>query len=468
MKPDTAADSSLQDEPLWDVLEEHLDEAEFCLSELRQSLDHPLMGLSALAASVDPRLDAHLDGLLIGGAVAAERLLVPQLTAATETELDRVAVVTIALLAGPHARAVGAGLFHGLAGVRDAAARGCALLPSSRLEAWAIDRFRETKEPANRAALIGIVGELLEPDTLLACLQSEDDSLAAATARVVSRGERRLFGPTLEKFMSHRDASVRESALVASLAWGSPSAWSKCERLALDPARDSLFATRLYGALGGSTAHARLAKLLDNPVRRASAVSALGYAGNPRYVPELLEILGGSDALEAKRAAISVALITGLDLADDAYGVPVVATEPQSVLAPLAVIPESPDDILEAEAALPPLEDDDLNASLVPPVEDAVPQPEPKAIQKFWAAVGANFVEKQRYLCGKPARVPLDWLDALETAPLGARHVLAIALGIRTGGKAWVDTRLRCAQQRQRIAMLRALDLRAFERFYDR
>jgi hypothetical protein len=285
---------------------------------------------------------------------------------------------------------------------------------------------------------------------------------------VVSRGEAKAFGAIMDKLTSHRDPSVRESALVACLAWGLPHAWQRCERLALDREQDAPFATHLYAALGGRTAHARLAKLLENPVRRASAIAALGYAGSPRHVPELLELVRSDDVLEAKRAAIAIALITGLNLAEDAYVI-APAPLPETPRGPLEEFPpESPEDVAEAAAALPALEDDDLDANLVPPPQDVISPPNPDAIERFWKEVGPTFHEQHRYHLGKPRPEPIDWLDLLVQAPLYARHVLAIAFGIRTGGRAFFDTRLFCEQQRQQLALIRGLDLRAFERYYDR
>lgn len=464
----TAATGSTGEvEPLWDVVEEHLNEAEFCQVEFERTLDHPLLTLDQLAGGVQARLIAHLDGLVIGGATVAERLLLPQIEEAVEQDSARVAAAMVALLHGPRSRSAGVGLFHDKVFVRTASVRGCSLAPSARLEAWAVDRFRETKEPSHRAALMPIAGGLLEAAVLLECLQSEDDALCAATARMVARGERRAFGNVMEHLLEHREPSVRESALVGSLAWGLPAAWAVCERLALDRENDAPLITRLYGALGGRIAHARLSKLLENPKRRTSAISALGYAMNSHHVPELIEITGGADRREAKLAAQAIALITGLDLNDEAYAVPA-AEGGQAPRGGTEDEPASPPpDVTEAEA-LPPLEEDDLASNLVPPPEDALPSPERAAIAKFWQRAGPSFQAHQRYLAGKPANTPDDVLDFLGSGALGARHVIALAFGIRTGGQAWPDTRQFTSRQRLRLAALRALDLRSFSRFFDR
>jgi uncharacterized protein (TIGR02270 family) len=456
----TAAESSASEvEPLWDVVEEHLSEAEFCYIEFERALDHPMLTLSGLARAMEARLTAHIDGLVIGGAAVAERLLVPAIADASEMDSGRVTSAIVALLKGPRARTIGAGLFHPKKFIRDASVRGCSLAPSSRLEAWAIDRFRENKEPSPRAALLPIVGGLLEPEVLLECLQSEHDELCAAAARVVSRGERRTFGSVIEHLIKHRDPSVRESALIASLTWGLPNAWGVCERRALDREIDEPLITQLYGALGGNAAHARLSKLLENPKRRLSALAALGYAGNPKHVPELIAAIASADPIEAKVAAQSVALITGLDLNDDAYAVPAAVGG--------GTLAESVPDPTEAEG-LPALEDDNLEANLIPPPQAALPQPDPSAFAKYWDKVGPSFQNQTRCLAGKAGNTPDALLDFLDIGALGPRNILALVLGIRSGGQAWFDPRQTTSRQRERLAALRTLDLRSFARFFDR
>src|SRR3954464_15288602 len=56
------------DAVLWDVVEEHLDELEYQLSEIDRAFERPLLTLEQLAAGPEELAVAHLDALLVGGA----------------------------------------------------------------------------------------------------------------------------------------------------------------------------------------------------------------------------------------------------------------------------------------------------------------------------------------------------------------------------------------------------------------
>src|SRR5437870_2540108 len=76
---------------LWDVIEEHFDEAEFLFEKWERTLYSPGYTLAELGATIEPQLEAHLDGLLIGGREVAARLL--------EQELENDMAPTRALVA---------------------------------------------------------------------------------------------------------------------------------------------------------------------------------------------------------------------------------------------------------------------------------------------------------------------------------------------------------------------------------
>ena len=50
---------------LWDVIEEHLDEAEFLFERWDRALFQPSFNLDELAKTFEPRLFAHIDALLL-------------------------------------------------------------------------------------------------------------------------------------------------------------------------------------------------------------------------------------------------------------------------------------------------------------------------------------------------------------------------------------------------------------------
>jgi hypothetical protein len=64
---------------LWDVFQEHLDEAAWLWGEREASLDSPVYSIAEVAGSLEERVLAHLDGLVLGGKPVADKLLLPAL-----------------------------------------------------------------------------------------------------------------------------------------------------------------------------------------------------------------------------------------------------------------------------------------------------------------------------------------------------------------------------------------------------
>src|SRR5689334_5531802 len=85
---------------LWDVVQEHLDEAEFLYEQWSNAFHSPTYPRRELASTLERRLEAHLDGLVVGGRAVAEQLLIPEL--ANTDAPARSTVAALALLAGEH------------------------------------------------------------------------------------------------------------------------------------------------------------------------------------------------------------------------------------------------------------------------------------------------------------------------------------------------------------------------------
>src|SRR4051794_14057106 len=90
---------------LWDVAEEHLDEAEFLWDQWEKSLDAPNYALAEVAERPEERLLAHVDGLLAGGPEVIAKLVLPALDA---EEPARITAAAYTLLASGEATALDA------------------------------------------------------------------------------------------------------------------------------------------------------------------------------------------------------------------------------------------------------------------------------------------------------------------------------------------------------------------------
>src|SRR5258705_6910781 len=84
---------------LWDISEEHLVDAGFLWTQRERALESPRHTLAEVATGVEERLLAHLDGLIVGGAPVAEKLLVPVLED-DSADPELLVVASLALLEG--------------------------------------------------------------------------------------------------------------------------------------------------------------------------------------------------------------------------------------------------------------------------------------------------------------------------------------------------------------------------------
>jgi uncharacterized protein (TIGR02270 family) len=433
---------------LWDVMEEYVDEAEFAAEARESALDDPEYNLEELAGGPEGKLLACVDGLVVGGPLVVERLLVPEIDRADSEDPARTIAVVLALLASERRDLVAPYFSHDSEAVRGAASRGCALSSATKVDPWLMDQLAAAGMSAERSAVLdAIAARGLQVDSLVASLNSEDTAEVRAAARAARRADRTAHLGAVQWHLLQAESEVRDVALITALGYGSAEAWNLCERLALDPAEPNPVAMELYAALGGPPQHDRLVEALALDSHRAPALRALGFSGNLGVVDRLLPYLQeGADELEAKLSAEAIALITGLDLRDDAF----------------IIEDEDEEEEAEEEALLPAL-DEDVEDDLALKPEDALPTPNPEAIRQWWETEGPRLDESTRHLAGQPwsgAAVA----DYLGRGPLRDRHMVALSLSIQTGGAAYVDTRALVDRQRAQISGVASLSTGSFVR----
>ena len=128
-----------EDRVLWDVVEEHLAEAEFLVEQLERAFDSPTLTLKTLEKGVEARLLAHVDGLVVGGRPVYERLLKPVLD---EPDRDQATLVIAAGLVAVESGRLDnlrPALGHAAVEVRVAMVNACSLAADARLDAWVLD-----------------------------------------------------------------------------------------------------------------------------------------------------------------------------------------------------------------------------------------------------------------------------------------------------------------------------------------
>jgi uncharacterized protein (TIGR02270 family) len=409
---------------MWDVVEEHLDEAAFLSSQWERALVSPKLALSSIANGVEERLRAHVDGLLTAGAPARERLLEPALASKDRTVAFAAALAMLessgregfdAVVqrldeAGPEGNAP---FVRSLELARRADVDGELLAlagsGSPRRVGPALDTlaFRRVPVPAD---LLLSASAMKMPAVLPPALRA---------ARLA--GPKAL--PLVHRSLSSPVPEAREAALESGLVLGLRSAWAACRETVEAREPGSAFALLGLG-LGGEASDVDLiARAAAEKSLRHAALFALGFTGRAAAADACLTHL--RDENVARLAAEAFSAITGLAIEGEFR-----APEPPPREEPI------------------PLEEEDLDANLVPGPEAALPLPAAGAVEAWWKSSRAKFDPRARFVGGK-AYDAAAGLAAFVEGPMRRRHALGLELAIRSKGEYALQTRGWAADQIQ-------------------
>lgn len=419
---------------LWDVLEEHLDEATFLWTQRSRALLASDSVLSELEED-EGRLRAHLEGLALAGQPAAQRLLKPALEA---EEPHRVAAAASALLhmaGGDGLQAVLDRLTGGAPESRPGLLRALELSERSDLDGQLL-AFCQQAEPALRAPLLEVLAfRGVDASVVVERLpcEVEDPILLVAALRAARASPRNVAERWLRQGLKDQRPLVRNAALETGLIHGSRVAWMACrqcvERNEPEP-RPALLAL----AIGGSPADLqRLVAAVSIPALRAEALWALGFSGRRAAAEAALSALRSEPE---PLAAVAFATITGLPL----------------------------DRLLQEQA---PGEEEES------PAEQSLPGPPPlwarprlEVAEAWWKERRERFESNGRYWHGQPWTAEL-FFTALFEAPMRTRAIHAWELAIRSRGVCGLETRAWAHVQRRRLREARKVRLESAARAFE-
>jgi uncharacterized protein (TIGR02270 family) len=400
------------------LLERHLHEASFAFSQRELCAAAPHHDARSLG-ELDANLEAHLDGLRLGGDAAWEicRAALPDgdagvTFAAAELALSRGELRRFAEVLA--IASVDAALAEGVRGA-------LAWVPVERARP-ALERLLSPDVPpaAQRIGLGACADRRLDPkDALDRCLRAEDRALRASAlvAAGVLGDPRRA--PAVREDLGHADRRCRAAA-----------AWAGA--LLRDPAAEALLPeTALRGAaLDGAC---ELLALLEEPTRPARDLSALppriaaryaGASGDAHHVPWLLERL--ADASIARAAGEALTSITGADM----------SRPPLRGAPPPGFAAGPSDDPADPSVAMDPDED--------------IPWPHGENVRTWWRA-RAPGSGARRTLLGE-ARTDA-WLEqVLRRGRQRHRAIAAIALKLRRPGRPLFNVRAPSFRQAKALA----------------
>jgi uncharacterized protein (TIGR02270 family) len=387
--------------PLADVVAEHAEEAAFLWLLREITARSPVAGLARLA-EVDERVEAHLDGIRVGGVLGWECCRgalaagdAGEVFAAAATALDggdpaRLAAVLVAVEAAPHtAPGLGAAL---------------AWAPFEPAVAALGSLLRSPSDAVRAAGLAGAVTHAQDPGVALTGgLDAASSLLRAAACDAAGRLRRRDLRATVSARLGDPDRRVRLHAAVACVLLGDDKGRATLRELAETPGVDreaaARVAPRTMDAAAGTSWQRMLAR---DPGAARVAVVVAGGIGDTALVPWLVE-QAAVPAL-ARLAGESIRLLTGVDL--EAAGL---------------VMPSEP-------AATGPTDDpDDDDVGLDP--DDGLPWPDPARLAPWWAGERARFRSGERHLLGHPIAVePLNAVLRLGRQRERAAAALELAL----------------------------------------
>jgi uncharacterized protein (TIGR02270 family) len=425
--------------PMWDLVEESLDEAEFLWRQWEAALSTHDRDLGGVRFWVEERLLGSLDGIRAAGAAAYDSLIGPALDA--DDPFRATAAAYILAVAGDRrgGEALAAAVRQTKIERLPIFRRALELAPAQAMIGHVEPSIAETSS-AEVAALLLDVASFQQRDILEQARRAAGDPnpiLQASGLRALRSSRADLGLDLVEHHLGSADHSVRQAAIETGLLGGAPAAWACCREIVSSPEPKS-DRPLLFVALLGSDADVRgLVALLGDASAKKGSLFALGFAGTRMAADACLEAAKDDDL--AKLAGEAFCAIVGLDLVKEGM-----------VLSD----PARPDEPI-------PFEEEDLDADIVPKPEDLLPRPDPTRLAVWWEGHRRLFAANERYVGG--ARADLAGLQkALEHGPTRRRHAIAAELAVRSGGRYRVETRAFCADQQRQMGTFASLGRETF------
>lgn len=237
-----------------------------------------------------------------------------------------------------------------------------------------------SEDPFRRQVGIAACGmHRVDPgEALVAALNDADPALRACALRTAADVGRVELRAVCEEALADADPQCAfEAARAVALLGNRQGAAPALGKFATTPGPSRADALALLLKLQTPTeAHAVLKKLSEDPTDTRLLIRGVGIAGDPRYVPWLIQKM--QDPKLMRLAGESFSLITGLDLAwvDFEQSAP------------------------EGDQTGPTDDPDDDDVAM--DEDDGLPWPDAEKIAVWWQANGHRFTEGTRYFMGEP------------------------------------------------------------------
>jgi uncharacterized protein (TIGR02270 family) len=409
------------------VIQQHAADAAFLHSARTNLSTAPHIKLLHLRR-FDDRLAAHLDGLAVAGEEAwplcesaledptPSAVFTAAVTAIEAKSAERLNRLYALAEAVPAARP---GLASAFGWVEQAHLRGIVvnLIASSNpyqrllgISACAMHRLDmgrlrdavlEGSDPVLRARALRSAGELGQRDVLPACMRTLDADDA----------ESRFWACWSAVLLGNRGIALEGLGKLSDIP---------------GPLRQRAFQLALQ-AMDQESCHAWLRALAQNPENLRWLIRGSGIAGDPTYVPWLIQHM--ADLKTARLAGEAFSLMMGLDL-------------------PYLRLTRKPP---EQGAQHPNDDPNDANVDSDP--DDGLPWPDPQRISRWWESNGGRYASGTRYFLGSPPTRE-HCLRALKEAYQRQRMLAAQYLCLLQPGVVLFEWRAPSARQQRLLAAM--------------
>ena len=404
---------------LIDILEEHIEEADFLWQQRKNALSDRAYNLGDLA-ELEERLFAHLDGLALGGN-DAWKLLEPKLSSGEEGEVFTAAFVAL--------------------DSNDSSMIDLVQKNFSDAEGNVINgicyAFKHTMNPDvenillpllnsdNVCNLAAIIDSLsfrrvpIDADKLQTFLHNKDPRIVTATLRAVGRLRIRQFLEEAERLLDNEVIEVRREAVKTGLLLGSRKALDVCRSMVASCIEGADQFIEYPGLMGMADDVNILMTALKNPILVRNAVKALGLTGNISTIELLIQC--ASEPKLSRLAGESFRRITGVNL-EKGKLISEKLQEPKTSSLP------------EEEFEMDPDED--------------LPFPDHEKLTEWWRSNSAKFDKRVRYRNGQPYSYEV-LIDILKNGILPYRHYAAFELALMNPAYSYLETHAFSIRQRR-------------------
>lgn len=397
-----------------DILEEHLEEADFLWQQRENALADRVYTLNDLA-ELEERLLAHLDGLVLADKDGWD-LLKPKLAGGEVGEVFAAAFV--ALESGDAAR-----IEHVrnvlvevdgdvLSGIRYALRH----TNSSEAEKLVRPLLSSAKSPIRAAALdvLSFRWVPIDVGVLQGLLNDKDPIVVAAAVTAVGRLRVVQLKEQVEQVLGAENSIVRREAMKAGLLVGSQKALDAARNAVKKRAEEANDALILVALSGRSEDLALLTDAFNDPALVRGAITSLGLLGNIAAMELLLQRT--ADLKLSRLAGEAISRITGVDLKRGSL-----SAEAPSTAGPKTDVESEDDDEFEVDP------------------NEGLPFPDPSKLSAWWRANASRFDKKLRYRKGAPYSQQV-LSEILQTGTLPDRHHAAFEIAVMNAMSQYLET----------------------------